>query len=110
MINIFINNKLWGNLFTYYTSIINFDQVITFLNNFNHFQPYHYYSYNDLKFAFYYYYYYFLLILRRPENSPPIQISSGNNGVIESLSQNNKESWPSLNNGTSRNDSPGKIY
>lgn len=47
---------------------------------------------------------------RRPENSPPIQISSGNNGVIENLSQNNKESWPSLNNGTSRNDSPGKIY
>jgi len=50
-----------------------------------------------------------LLHSRRPENSPPIQISSGNNGVIENLSQNNKESWPSLNNGTSRNDSPGKI-
>ncbi|XP_022178295.1 CCR4-NOT transcription complex subunit 4 isoform X3 [Myzus persicae] len=46
------------------------------------------------------------VVLRRPENSPPIQISSGNNGVIENLSQNNKESWPSLNNGTSRNDSP----
>lgn len=51
----------------------------------------------------------FLLYSRRPENSPPIQISSGNNSVIENLSQNNKESWPSLNNGTSRNDSPGKI-
>jgi len=51
-----------------------------------------------------------LLLSRRPENSPPIQISSSNNGMIENLSQNNKESWPSLNNGTSRNHSPGKIY
>jgi CCR4-NOT transcription complex subunit 4 len=49
---------------------------------------------------------YNVVLSRRPENSPPIQISSVNNGVIENLSQNNKESWPSLNNGTSRNDSP----
>lgn len=48
-----------------------------------------------------------LCYCRRPENSPPIQNSSGNNGAIENLSQNNKESWPSLNNGTSRNHSPG---
>jgi hypothetical protein len=44
---------------------------------------------------------------RRPDNSSPIQNSSGNNCVTENLSQNNKESWPSLNNGTSRNQSPG---
>lgn len=52
----------------------------------------------------------FILLLnsRRSENSPPIQNSSSNNGAIENLSQNNKESWPSLNNGISRNQSPGK--
>lgn len=46
---------------------------------------------------------------RRPENSPPIQNLTVNNGVMENLSQNNKESWPSLNNGTSRNHSPGNL-
>lgn len=54
----------------------------------------------------------FILLLnsRRPENSPPIQNSSSSNiGAIENLSQNNKESWPSLNNGISRIQSPGKI-
>lgn len=46
---------------------------------------------------------------RRPENSPPIQNLTVNNGIMETLSQNNKESWPSLNGSTSRNHSPGNL-
>lgn len=70
------------------------------------------YYYHYLYILFVYTYFknliFFLFInSRRPDNSPPIQNSSSNNGAIENLSQNNKESWPSLNNGNSRNQSPG---